>query len=58
MLTKLTFNVLGNFPFENEGTTKRIMIKCWDGDLSTSVEWLPGHFLVLVVETFETVCKV
>ena len=33
MVSGFTFDVLVNFPFENEGITKCIMIKCWAGDL-------------------------
>lgn len=33
MVSKLTFDVLVNFPLENETSTKCIMIICWDGDL-------------------------
>lgn len=31
MVSKLTFDVLVNFPLENETSTKCIMIICWDG---------------------------
>lgn len=50
MVSKFTFDVLVNFPFENEGITKCIMIKCWVGDLEKKKMLDATHvFLFLVV---------
>ena len=51
MVSKFTFDVLVNFPFENEGITKCIMIKCWVGDLGKKKKVLDAThvFLFLVV---------
>lgn len=49
MVSQFTCDVLVNFPFENEETTKCIMIKCWDGDLKKVLD-ATHVFLFLVVQ--------
>lgn len=53
MVSEFTFDVLVNFPFENEGITKCIMIKCWAGDMGKKEVLDTSHvFLFLVLKQF------
>lgn len=53
MVSGFTFDVLVNFPFENEGITKCIMIKCWAGDLGKKRS--VGCLLCIFVSSAKTI---